>query len=116
MKLLFDENVSHRPRRIACGRLPGEQPRQNGRYTWDGRSARLGVRPKRRVRNRVEGHRLRERGYVDGAPPKIVWLDVGNAGTKAIEELLRREYERVNRFAESEESSVLILSLDQNAV
>ena len=26
---------------------------------------------------------FRERSYVEGAPPKVVWLDVGNAGTKA---------------------------------
>src|SRR5207253_6621309 len=54
---------------------------------------------------------FRERSYLEGAPPKIVWLDVGNAGTKAIEGLLRREHDRIERFVESEESSVLILSL-----
>ncbi len=55
---------------------------------------------------------FRERSYVEGAPPKIVWLDVGNVGTEAIEGLLRRERERVERFAASEESSFLILSLE----
>ena len=59
---------------------------------------------------------FRERSYVDGAPPKIVWLDVGNAGTEAIEGLLRRERARVERFAASEEWSFLILSLGTKAV
>lgn len=59
---------------------------------------------------------FRERSYVEGAPPKIVWLDVGNAGAEAIEGLLRRERERVERFAASEESSFLILSLEPRAV
>lgn len=59
---------------------------------------------------------FRERSYVEGPPPKVVWLDVGNAGTEAIEGLLRREHERVERFVESEESSVLILSLGPNAI
>ena len=45
-----------------------------------------------------------------------VWLAVGNPGTEAIEELLRRERERVERFAASEESSLLILSLEARAV
>jgi hypothetical protein len=45
-----------------------------------------------------------------------VWLDVGNAGTDAIEALLRREYQRLDRFAESEEASVLIVSLGPSAV
>ena len=34
---------------------------------------------------------FRERGFVGGFPPKIVWLDVGNAGTKQIAALLRKE-------------------------
>jgi predicted nuclease of predicted toxin-antitoxin system len=59
---------------------------------------------------------FRERSYVEGAPPKVVWLDVGNAGTRAIAQLMRHECERVDRFAKSEESSVLILSLGPNAV
>ena len=59
---------------------------------------------------------FRERSYIEGAPPKIVWLDVGNAGTEAIEGLLRREHERVERFAASEGSSFLILSLEARAV
>jgi hypothetical protein len=37
---------------------------------------------------------FRERSYVEGFPPKIIWLDVGNAGTAAIAELLRRERHR----------------------
>jgi hypothetical protein len=45
-----------------------------------------------------------------------VWLDVGNAGTEAIEGLLRRELDRIERFATAEESSVLILSLGPQAV
>jgi predicted nuclease of predicted toxin-antitoxin system len=59
---------------------------------------------------------FRERSYVDGAPPKVVWLDVGNAGTEAIEGLLRQERDRVERFAASEESSFLILSIGAKAV
>jgi predicted nuclease of predicted toxin-antitoxin system len=35
---------------------------------------------------------------------------------KEVEELLRREHQRVERFGEAAESSVLILSLGSNAV
>ena len=57
-----------------------------------------------------------ERSYVEGFPPKIIWLDVGNAGTVAIATLLRSELERIERFAIVEETSVLILSIGTNAV
>jgi predicted nuclease of predicted toxin-antitoxin system len=34
---------------------------------------------------------FRERSFVEGFPPKVIWLDVGNAGTRVIADLLRRE-------------------------
>jgi predicted nuclease of predicted toxin-antitoxin system len=37
---------------------------------------------------------FRERVYVEGFPPKVIWLDVGNAGTAGIAALLRGERER----------------------
>jgi hypothetical protein len=43
-------------------------------------------------------------------------LDVGNARTAAIADLLRSERERVERFERSEQTSLLILSMDSSAV
>ncbi len=116
MKLLFDENVSPRLPRTLAGEFPGSTHVRGAglrgaedAQIWD------------YARNRgfaivSKDADFRERSYVEGAPPKIVWLDVGNAGTEAIEGLLRRERERVERFAASEESSFLILSLETRAV
>jgi predicted nuclease of predicted toxin-antitoxin system len=59
---------------------------------------------------------FRERSFVEGFPPKIIWLDVGNAGTAAIAELHRSERERVERFAALEEASLLILPIGPSAV
>ena len=59
---------------------------------------------------------FRERSFVEGLPPKIVWLDVGNAGTAQIEALLRREHPRVEQFSHSTDASVLILSIGARAV
>jgi predicted nuclease of predicted toxin-antitoxin system len=59
---------------------------------------------------------FRERGFLEGAPPKVIWLDVGNAGTTAIADLIRRQRDRINDFGESKESSVLILSAEQATV
>jgi predicted nuclease of predicted toxin-antitoxin system len=116
VKLLFDENVSYRLAQGLADLFPG-----SSHVT----SAGLGGTEDRHIWEyaKKEGFAIvskdtdfRERSYVEGAPPKVVWLDVGNAGTETIEGLLRFEYERVERFAESEESSVLILSLGPNAV
>jgi predicted nuclease of predicted toxin-antitoxin system len=59
---------------------------------------------------------FRERSFVEGFPPKVVWLDVGNAGTGEIEALLRRQQHRVEAFGQSTDASLLILSLGASAV
>jgi predicted nuclease of predicted toxin-antitoxin system len=56
---------------------------------------------------------FRERSYVEGFPPKIIWLDVGNTGTASISELLRRERQRIEHFEKQEESSLLILLIGE---
>lgn len=51
-----------------------------------------------------------------GSPPKVIWLDVGNAGTDAVAQLLMAEHDRAQQFEAGEEASILILSLSKNAV
>ena len=53
---------------------------------------------------------------MEGFPPKIIWLDVGNAGTVAIAALLRRERHRIERFENLEETSLLMLSIGPTAI
>jgi predicted nuclease of predicted toxin-antitoxin system len=51
-------------------------------------------------------HRL---SVIHGAPPKVVWLRLGNCTTKDIVDLLRKHVEDVRRFAAQEEVSFLEL-------
>lgn len=48
--------------------------------------------------------------------PKIIWLDVGNAGTRAIADLLSSQRERIDAFEAATDVSLLILSIAENAV
>ena len=59
---------------------------------------------------------FRERSFVEGFPPKVIWLDVSNAGTDPIEALLRGEQRRVETFAAATDASLLILSIGVRAV
>jgi predicted nuclease of predicted toxin-antitoxin system len=116
VKLLFDANVSHKLVRGLASDYPGStHVRDVGlrgaqdHQIWD--------------QARVHGFVIvskdtdfRERSYVEGFPPKVIWLDVGNAGTAAIAALLRGERERIERFGTLEETSVLILSIGASAV
>ena len=44
-----------------------------------------------------------------GAPPKVIWLNVGNARNAAIESLLRARAIDIERFATHEEYSFLVI-------
>ena len=59
---------------------------------------------------------FRERSVLEGFPPKVIWLEVGNAGTAAIAAMLIEERPRVLGFDQDENSSMLILTLGVNAV
>jgi predicted nuclease of predicted toxin-antitoxin system len=59
---------------------------------------------------------FRQRSLLEGAPPKVVWLQVGNAGTAPIADLLRAQAPRLRRFESEDESSFLIVSLVRRAV
>jgi len=116
MKFLFDENLSSRLARTLALEYPGStHVRDIGmrgtddRQIWD------------YAREQVflivsKDTDFRERSFLEGSPPKIIWLDVGNSGTAEIEDLLRREQTRIAYFAEQVETSLLILSIGQNAV
>ncbi len=59
---------------------------------------------------------FRQRSFLAGFPPKVVWLNVGNAGTRAIEALLRREHATILTFERDEQSALLVVSLVVRAV
>lgn len=116
MKLLFDENLSPRLSQALADEYAGSvHVRSLGlrgaddQQIWD--------------YSRTHGFAIvskntdfRERSFVEGLPPKVIWLDVGNAGTRVIADLLRRERQRAETFERELETSLLILSIGANAV
>ena len=59
---------------------------------------------------------FRERSFVEGGLPKVIWLDVGNADTHEIITLVQRERRRIVEFEGQPDASLLILSLGASAV
>lgn len=116
MKILFDANLS--PSLIA--RLRAEYP--SSAHVRD-----VGLRsaPDAQIWEDAKTHGFaiaskdtdfRERSFVEGFPPKVIWLDVGNAGTAPIEALPRNEQPRVATFEAATDASLLILSIGASAV
>lgn len=116
MKLLFDENLSHTLVGTLAHEFPGCAHVRNAglRAAEDGQ-----IWDHARTNGFVivsKDTDFRERSYVEGFPPKIIWLDAGNAGTVAIAELLRRERQRMELFEKQDETSLLILSIGPSAI
>lgn len=111
MKLLFDENLS--PKLV--GLVTDEYPESahvrdvglrgsSDRRIWDyARQNGFVIVSK--------DDDFRQRSFLHGAPPKVIWLQVGNAGTAPIAELLRQHRDRLRDFESEEEASFLILPL-----
>ncbi|MBI3894457.1 MAG: DUF5615 family PIN-like protein [Acidobacteria bacterium] len=116
MELLFDENLSPKLPQLLASEYPGSVHIHElglrgaeDRKIWDyGRAQSFAIVSK--------DTDFRERSFVEGFPPKVIWLDVGNAGTSMIAGLLRRERQRVETFEKQDETSFLILSLGVSAV
>jgi predicted nuclease of predicted toxin-antitoxin system len=116
VRLLFDENVSHK----LVAELASEYPGSTHVRDVDLRGAedqRIWEYARARGFTIVSKDTdFRERSYVEGFPPKIIWLDVGNAGTATIAELLRKELHRIERFGAAGDLSMLILSVGDIAI
>jgi predicted nuclease of predicted toxin-antitoxin system len=110
VKLLFDENLSRR----LVERLASDFP---GSTHVDDLSLR--GRPDSEIRDAAREHGallvtkdsdFLELSLLYGAPPKVIWLRVGNAGTDAIAELLLRNKPRLDSFAANDSEALLELS------
>ena len=111
MRLLFDENLS--PRLVAT--LASEFPESTHIET-------LGMRGKTDTHIWdyasdsgfvivSKDNDFRQRAFLYGPPPKIIWLSVGNADTVSIAGLLQRNRTRIMTFVEERDAGLLVLEL-----
>tara|TARA_Y100000588_G_scaffold74062_1_gene76749 strand:+ start:32004 stop:32342 length:339 start_codon:yes stop_codon:yes gene_type:complete len=112
VKLLLDENLSHR----LTARLSAAFPRtqhvddlnmrgQPDTLIWD-RAARDGFV----IVSKDDD--FRQLSQFRGAPPKVVWLVVGNAGTGEIAKMILDQQKAIEQFASHPEDALLTLRLD----
>ena len=110
MKLLFDENLSPNLVRLLDDLFP------NSVHVRD-----IGLKAADdpQVWDYAKGNGLiivskdadmHQRSFMFGAPPKLVWVRLGNCSTSEVEELLRRHIEALKAFHEDEYASFLSLS------
>ena len=53
---------------------------------------------------------FRQRSFLKGHPPKVIWIRVGNCSTQTIEDLLRESYASIADFLRDPNAAFLALS------
>ena len=109
MRLLFDENLSFRLVDLLAAEFPGSAHVEQaiGRSRPDAEVWRHAVANGYAIVSKDND--FRQRAFLSGPPPKVVWLDVSNAGTEQIAALLQSRAAEVNQFGESTQDALLVL-------
>lgn len=110
MKLLLDENLSHRLLAAIQSDFPDSaHVRDVGLAHADDATIWAFAREHGYtiVSKDADFH---QRSFVYGHPPKVVWLRVGNNTTEQVAGTLRRHVNDIRAFARDEETAFLIVS------
>ncbi len=109
MKLLFDENLSFRLITLLIDLYPNSEHIRNvGLLGRDDESIWMHAAQHGFLLVSKDAD-FYERSLVFGAPPKIVWLRIGNSTVAETANLLRSQYILVRRFAEDPTSTFVSL-------
>jgi len=110
MKLLFDENLSHRLAERLDDLFPNSTHVRNvGLKASDDPDVwKYAVDKEFVIVSRdVDMH---DRSLLFGFPPKVIWIRLGNCSTREVENLIGKEIEFINRFIQDDFASFLALS------
>ena len=110
MKLLFDENLSHKLVRLLADLFPDSaHVRDVGLKAADDPVVWMYAKDNGLMIVSKDSD-LRQRSFVFGHPPKAVWVRLGNCSTSDVEDLLRRNFAAIEAFYEDDYASFLSLS------
>ena len=110
MKLLFDENLSSR----LVGALADQFP-DSSHVSLVGLASATDQEIWAYAREHgftviSKDDDFRSLSLVNGTPPKVIWLRIGNASTAGIEAFIRSALVKIRTFEISPEESLLVLS------
>lgn len=110
MKLLFDENLSPRLVDVLSADSPDSvHVRSVGLEAAEGRLVWEFAQNSGFVIVSKDGD-FHQMSFLRGAPPKVVWVRLGNATTTQLAQMLRSRERDISRFEAEEEAAFLILT------
>src|SRR5678815_4504582 len=110
MKLLFDENLSHKLVQLLVDVFPASvHVRDVGLKSGDDSEVWKYAQDNSFIICSKDSD-LHQRSFLLGFPPKVVWVRLGNCSTADVEELLRRHFTAIESFIADGYASFLTLS------
>jgi predicted nuclease of predicted toxin-antitoxin system len=110
MKLLFDENLSHKLARLLADLFPDSRHVRDVGLKAAGDPAVWEYAKNNDLMIVSKDSDMHQRSFVFGYPPKVVWVRLGNCSTSDVERLLRRRFASIEAFYEDINASFLSLS------
>ena len=110
MKLLLDENLSHRLVEKLADLFPDStHVRLVGlKSAEDPEVCQLAVSEDLVIVSKDSD--MHDRSLLFGFPPKVIWIRLGNCSTREVEDLIQREFSKIAEFVEDDFASFLTLS------
>jgi predicted nuclease of predicted toxin-antitoxin system len=110
MRFLFDQNLSHKLVRLLADQFPNSvHVRDVGLEAADDQSVWNYASSQGLVIVSKDSD-MHQRSFLFGAPPKVVWVRLGNCSTSDVAELLRQHVQTLKDFEADEVASFLSLS------
>jgi predicted nuclease of predicted toxin-antitoxin system len=110
MKLLFDENLSHKLVRLLADLFPDSvHVRDVGLKAADDPVVWEYAKTNGLMIVSKDSD-MHQRSFVFGYPPKVIWVRLGNCSTSDVERLLRRHFDSIKAFYKDINASFLSLA------
>jgi len=109
MKLLFDQNVSHRLVSALASLYPGSAHVRDLGFQRAADDAIWNYAREHGFTLASKDADFRQRSFLFAHPPKVVWIRLGNCSTQEIEALLRARHGDLLAFAQDASASFLVL-------
>ena len=110
MRLLFDQNLSHRLKEMLNDLFPGSQHVTDAGL---GSSDDLAVWEYAKTNSLTIASKdsdFRQLSFAYGHPPKVIWIRRGNCTTVEIASILRSSYDALHTFNQDQQGSFLALN------
>jgi predicted nuclease of predicted toxin-antitoxin system len=110
MRLLFDQNLSHRLVALLAAEFPGSQHVRDAGLARGSDPAVWAYAAAQGLVIVSKDSDFQARALLMGPPPKVVWLRLGNCSTDAVASLLRASKADLQAFGADAAASILALS------